>query len=160
MVAQVGYSVAGRSRGWVTLCAVCTVHVETMSASFLVEAQNHGRWFVSGFASKPLVRFLRFGLKTGGGCFLQFSLKTGGSSFPGLGLKPDSSGLVIYVSKSPRRFLGLGFKIKQGLVCRLQHKTDGGRTVQNTRRDLVACFAWKQVALGFKILIGSHSLPL
>jgi hypothetical protein len=23
--AQVGYSVAGRSRGWVTLCAVCTM---------------------------------------------------------------------------------------------------------------------------------------
>jgi hypothetical protein len=34
--AQVGYSVAGRSRGQVTLCAVCTVHKETRSANFLV----------------------------------------------------------------------------------------------------------------------------
>jgi hypothetical protein len=40
MVAQVGYSVAGRSRGRVTLCAVCTGHVETRSTSFLVEPQN------------------------------------------------------------------------------------------------------------------------
>jgi hypothetical protein len=37
MVAQVGYSVAGRSRDQVALCAVCTMHVETRSASFLVE---------------------------------------------------------------------------------------------------------------------------
>jgi hypothetical protein len=37
MVALVGYSVAERSRGRVTPCAVCTWHVETMSAGFLVE---------------------------------------------------------------------------------------------------------------------------
>jgi hypothetical protein len=37
MVAQVGYSVAGRSRGRVAPCAVCTVHVETRSVGFLVE---------------------------------------------------------------------------------------------------------------------------
>jgi hypothetical protein len=37
MIAQVGYSVAGRSRGWVTPYAVCTVHVEMRSADFLVE---------------------------------------------------------------------------------------------------------------------------
>jgi hypothetical protein len=37
MVAQVEYSVARQSRGWVTSCAVCTVHVETRSAGFLVE---------------------------------------------------------------------------------------------------------------------------
>jgi hypothetical protein len=70
MVAQVGYSVVGRSGGRVTSCAVCTVHVETRSASFLVEPQNKGqrfvsglpskplRWFVSDLASKPLERFL------------------------------------------------------------------------------------------------------
>jgi hypothetical protein len=34
-------------------CADCTVHVETRSASFLVEPQKQGRWFVSGLASKP-----------------------------------------------------------------------------------------------------------
>jgi hypothetical protein len=54
MVAQIRYLVAGRSRGWVALCAICTVHIEIMSASFLVEPQNQGRRFVSGLASKPL----------------------------------------------------------------------------------------------------------
>jgi hypothetical protein len=58
MVAQVGYSVARRSRGQVALCAVCTVHVEMSSTCFLVEPQNQGRRFVSGLASKPLGRFV------------------------------------------------------------------------------------------------------
>jgi hypothetical protein len=114
MVAQVGYSVAGRSRGRVTPCAVCIVHVETRSMSFLVEPQNQGRWFVSGLASKPLGRFLVglaskpvvtvsaglaskfiatvflwFGFKTSGGGFLQFGLKTGGDCFSLFGLKTD-----------------------------------------------------------------------
>jgi hypothetical protein len=38
--AQVRDSVAGWSRGQVTLCAVCTVHKETSSADFLVEPQK------------------------------------------------------------------------------------------------------------------------
>jgi hypothetical protein len=42
-----------------------------------------------------------------------------------LGLKTDSSGLVIWVSKSPRWFLSLGLKTKQTSVYRLRHKTDG-----------------------------------
>jgi hypothetical protein len=58
MVTQVGYSMAGRSRDRVTPCAVCTVHVETRSTSFLVEPQNQGRRFVSGLVSKPLGQFL------------------------------------------------------------------------------------------------------
>jgi hypothetical protein len=57
MVAQVGYAVAGQSRGRVVPCAVCIWHVETRSAGFLVEPQNRGRRFVSGLASKPLGRF-------------------------------------------------------------------------------------------------------
>jgi hypothetical protein len=57
MIAQVEYSVAGRSRGRVAPYVVYTVHVETMSADFLVEPQNQGRWFVSGLFSKPLGRF-------------------------------------------------------------------------------------------------------
>jgi hypothetical protein len=64
--AQVEYSVVERSGGWVTMCAVCTVHMETRSAGFLVEPQNYGR------------------------------------RFSGLGLKTDSSGLVVWASKSPR----------------------------------------------------------
>jgi hypothetical protein len=93
MVAQVGYSVAGRSRGRVALCAVCTGHVETRSTGFLVEPQNQG-----------------------------------GGGFPGLGLKTGSSSLVIWASKSLRRFLGLGLKTKQTLVFGCATKlTEGGR---------------------------------
>jgi hypothetical protein len=35
--AQVGYSVAGQLRDRMTSCVVCTVHVKTRSADFLVE---------------------------------------------------------------------------------------------------------------------------
>jgi hypothetical protein len=58
MVAQVGYSVVGRSGGQVTPCAVCTVHVEMRSTCFFVEPQNQGRQFISGLASKPIGRFV------------------------------------------------------------------------------------------------------
>jgi hypothetical protein len=91
-------------------------------------------------ASKPVV------------CFLVEPQNQGGGEFSGLGLKTGSSGLVIWASKSPRRFLGLGLKIKQTLVCRLRHKTDGGRSARDTCRDLAACLAWKQVWLGFPSL--------
>jgi hypothetical protein len=43
------------------------------------------------------------------------------------------TGLVIWASKSPRRFLGLDLKTKQALVCRLRRKTDGGRSVLDMR---------------------------
>jgi hypothetical protein len=49
-------------------------------------------------------------LKTKVDGFLQFGLKTGGDGFLGLGLKTGSSGLVIWDSKSPWWFIGLGFK--------------------------------------------------
>jgi hypothetical protein len=71
----------------------------------------------------------------------------------GLGIKIDSSGLVIWVSKSPRRFLGLSLKTKRILVCRLRHKTDGVRLTQDTHRDLAACFTWKQAGLWFLNLV-------
>jgi hypothetical protein len=58
MVTQVMYSVVERSRGRVTLCAVCTVRKVTRSVDFLVEPQNQGGRFVSCLASKPLRRFL------------------------------------------------------------------------------------------------------
>jgi hypothetical protein len=44
--------------------------------------------------------------------FLVEPQNQGGGGFPGLGLKIGSSGLVIWASKSPRRFLGLGLKTK------------------------------------------------
>jgi hypothetical protein len=161
MVAQVGYSVAERLRGRVAPCAVCTWHVETRSAGFLVEPQNQGRWFVSGLASKPLGRFspvwpqnwwrrfLPVWPQNRWSGFLVEPQNQGGGGFPDLGLKTGSSGLVIWASISPRRFLGLGLKTKWASVCRLRHKTDGGRSAWDTRRDLAACLASKQVWLGF-----------
>jgi hypothetical protein len=91
-------------------------------------------------ASKPVVGFLIEPQNQGGG------------GFPSLGLKTDSFSLVIFASKSPQRFLGLGFKTKWALVCRLRHKTDGGRSARDTHRDLAACFTWKEVWLGFPSL--------
>jgi hypothetical protein len=56
--AQVRYWVTGWSGGWVTPCAVCTVHEEMRSVGFLLEPQNQGRRFISGLASKPLGWFV------------------------------------------------------------------------------------------------------
>jgi hypothetical protein len=169
MVAQVGYSVAGRS---VVRCAVYIVHMETRSADFLVEPQKQGRRFVSGLASKPVatvssgltskpaatvstglaskpattvfaglaskpVVTVFSGLASKPAAMVFFSLASklvvtvcpglaskpmvgflvepqnqGGGGFPGLGLKTGSFGLVIWASKSPRRFFGLGLKTK------------------------------------------------
>jgi hypothetical protein len=64
-------------------------------------------------------------------------------------LKTDGSDLVIWVLKSLQQFLGLDLKTKWMTICRLRHKTDGGRTAWDTRRDLAVCFGWTQVALGF-----------
>jgi hypothetical protein len=84
-----------------------------------------------GLASKPVVGFLVEPQNQGGG------------GFPSLGLKTGSFGLVIWASKSPRRFLGLSLKTKWASVCRFRHKTNGGRLAWDTLRDLAACFAWK-----------------
>jgi hypothetical protein len=74
-----------------------------------------------GLASNPTIDFLVEPQNQGGG------------GFPGLCIKTDSFCLVIYASKSPRRFLGLGLKIKWASICRLRHKTDGGRSAWDTR---------------------------
>jgi hypothetical protein len=84
--------------------------------------------------------------------FLVEPQNQGGGGFSGLGLKTSSSGLVIWVLKSPLLFISLGLKINQTSVCRLRYKTDVGRSARDTRRDLAACLAWKQVWLGFPSL--------
>jgi hypothetical protein len=94
-----------------------------------------------GLALKPVVDFLVEPQNQGSG------------GFPGLSLKIGSSGLVIWGSKSPRWFLGLGFKTKWASVYRLHHKTNGGRLARDTHRDLTACFTWKQIWLGFLSLV-------
>jgi hypothetical protein len=86
--AQVGYSVTGRSRGRVTLCAVCTVHKETRSMGFLVQPQNQGRRS-PGLTSKPVATVLVVWPQN-------HSL-----GFLGLGLKTGSCGLVIWPIKPP-----------------------------------------------------------
>jgi hypothetical protein len=89
-----------------------------------------------GLASKLAVGFLVEPQNQGGGGFSDLDLKIG------------SSGLMIWASKSLRRFLGLALKTKWASVCRLRQKTDGERSARDTRRDLAACFTWKQVWLG------------
>jgi hypothetical protein len=98
---QVGYSVAGRSRGWLMLCAVCTMHEDTRSTNFLVWPQNQWQQFLLVWP------------------------QNGGFMFPGLGLKTGIYGLVILASKLQRWFIGVGLNTKLATVCRLHHKTNG-----------------------------------
>jgi hypothetical protein len=102
----------------------------------------------SGLVSKPAATiFSDLALKLVATIFSSLALKLVATVSLDLASKP--MGLVICASKSPQRFLGLGLKTKQASVCRLCHKTDGGRSARDTRRDLSACFTWKQVWLGF-----------
>jgi hypothetical protein len=115
----------------------------------------------SGLASKPavtvfsslaskLVATVSPGLSSKSAVdFLVEPQNQGGGGFPGLYLKTSSFGLVIWASKSPQRFLGLGLKTEQTSVCRLHRKTNGERSARDTRQDLAACLARKQVWLGF-----------
>jgi hypothetical protein len=82
----------------------------------------------SGLSSKPAVGFLVEPQNQGGG------------GFYGLGLKIGSFDLVIWASKSPRQFPGLGHKTNLASVYRLHHKINGGRLARDTCRDLVSCF--------------------
>jgi hypothetical protein len=93
MVAQVGYSVAGRSRGRVAPCVVCTWHMETRSADFLVEPQNQ-RWTVCEW----------FGLKTTRTVFIGLASKLVATVFSSLASK-----LMVTVSWSgPQNHMGSG----------------------------------------------------
>jgi hypothetical protein len=106
----------------------------------------------SGLASKPVATIslgLASKLVVG---FLVEPENQGHGGFLGLGLKTGSYGLVIWALKSLRRFLGLGLKTKQAMVCQLCHKTNERGMAWDTRQDLVACFVWKQVELGFSSL--------
>jgi hypothetical protein len=86
-------------------------------------------------------------------CFLFEPQNQGRWFISGLGLKTGSYSVVIWASKSPRRFLGLCLKTKRAMVCRLCHKTDRKmKMAWGTRWDLAAWFAWKQVGLGFPSL--------
>jgi hypothetical protein len=115
----------------------------------------------AGLASKPVVTFFsslasKLVMTVSPGLalepvigFLVEPQNQGGVGFLSLGLKTDNFGLVIWGSKSPRRFLGLSLKTKWASVCRLRRKIEGGRSMRDTHRYLAACFAWKQIWLGF-----------
>jgi hypothetical protein len=75
----------------VTLCVVCTMHVEMRSECFLIGPQNQGRRFVSALALKPLGQFSPVDLKTGGDGFSWFCLKVSGSGFPFWASKPATT---------------------------------------------------------------------
>jgi hypothetical protein len=85
----------------VTPCAVCTVHMEIRSVSFLVEHQNQGRRFVSGLVSKSLEQFVSGLTSKSLGRFLLVWPQNRWLGFHAWGLKTGSCGLVIYASKSP-----------------------------------------------------------
>jgi hypothetical protein len=69
-------------------------------------------------------------------CFLVEPQNQGGGEFPGLVLKTGSCGLMIWASKSPRRFLNLGIKTKWVMVCQLPLKIDGRMRRRRTRHEL------------------------
>jgi hypothetical protein len=101
MVAHVRYSVARRSGGRVTPCAICTVHVEMRNAGFLVEPQNQGRRFVSGLASKQLARFVSsLASKPLGTVFFGLTSKSVATVSPSLASKPVASSFPVCASKS------------------------------------------------------------
>jgi hypothetical protein len=147
------------------------MHKEMMSVGFLVEPQNQ---FVISLASKPLGRFLNGLASKALGWFSPvwpqnwwrwfllvwsqnwwwvswLSLKTKVvEGFP-IWTSKLQLGLMIWASKSPRRFLGLGLKTKWAMVCLLHLKTDGRAMAWDTYRGLAACFALKQVGLRFSV---------
>jgi hypothetical protein len=89
MVAQVGYSVVGRSRGRVTSCAFCTVHVETRSVGFLVKPQKSSSTVCQWFDLKTTGMICQwFDLKINGTICQWFDLKIIGTVFSGLTSKP------------------------------------------------------------------------
>jgi hypothetical protein len=138
--AQVGYSVAERSRGRVTLCGLHYAQWDE-ECEFLGLALKPRSTVSLCLASKPMATVLVV--------WPQNHLL----GFLGLGLIIDSCDLVIWPTKAPQWFLGLGLKTKWAMVCQLRHKINGRmKTTWDTRRDLAACFAWKQVGLWFPSL--------
>jgi hypothetical protein len=165
MVTHVGYSVAGRLRGRVAPCVIYTVHVETRSASFLVEPQNQGQWFdlkttgtvshrfepqnrwrrfVSGLASKPLVRFLA-GLPSKPVATVSVGLasKPVATVFSGLASKPVATVFSSLVSKlvttvSP----GLSSKPAVGFLVEPQNQGGEGFPGLSLKIDSFGLVIW------------------
>jgi hypothetical protein len=131
MVAQVEYSVAGRSRGRVAPCAVCTWHVETRSAGFLVEPQNQGGGGFPGLA-----------LKTGSSGLVIWGLKITATvswfwsqnqvGF-GLSVTPQNRRREIGVGHASKSSSLLGVEASLARVSQSGLKTGGGATTGGAR---------------------------
>jgi hypothetical protein len=78
---------------------------------------KHAATVSGGLASKPVVTVSPDLASKPVVGFLVEPQNQGGGGFPSLDLKTGSSDLMIWASKSPRRFLGLTLKTMQTLVC-------------------------------------------
>jgi hypothetical protein len=142
----------GLKTTWTIFTGLASKLVATVSGSLalkLVATVSSGMTskpaatFFSSFASKLVATVSPSLASKSAVGFLVEPQNQGGGGFSSLGLKTDSFSLVIWVSKSPRRFLDLGLKTKWASVYRLHHKTDRERSAWDTRRDLAAYFVWK-----------------
>jgi hypothetical protein len=96
--------------------------------------------------------------------FSSLASKLVATVFSNLASKPVATVSPDFASKSVMGFLvepqnhggggfpGLVLKTKRAMVCRLRYKIDRRVMRWDTRRDLVACFTWKQVRLEFSSL--------
>jgi hypothetical protein len=123
MVAQVGYSGAGRSRGRVALCVACTWHVETRSADFLVEPQNQGGGGFSGLGLKITATVSWFGPQN------QVGL--------GLSVAPQNRRREFGAGHASRSGSLLGVEASLARVSQSGLKTGGGATTGGAR-DTIA----------------------
>jgi hypothetical protein len=137
-----GFSLVWASKPMVKVCE--WFDLKTIRTVFIGFASNSVTMVSGGLASKPdatvfsslaskLVATVSPSLASKPAAdFLVEPQNQGGGGFPGLDLKTGSFGLVIWSSKSPRRFLGLGVKTKRASVYRLCQKTDGERSARDT----------------------------
>jgi hypothetical protein len=119
VVTQVGYSAARRSRGRVTLCAVCTWHVETRSAGFLVEPQNQGGGGFPGLGLKITTTVSWFGPQNQVGF--------------GLLVAPQNRWREVSVGHASRSSSLLGIEANLARVSQSGLKTGGGATIGGAR---------------------------
>jgi hypothetical protein len=99
MVAQVGYSVVRRSRGRVTPCAVCTVHMETRARVSWLSLKTTGT-VSSDLASKLMATvFSGLALKSVVMIFSSLVSKLVATVSPGLTLKPVVLGFPVWALK-------------------------------------------------------------
>jgi hypothetical protein len=135
--------------------AVCGLHRahRDEKRKFLGCASKPGVTVFSSLASKPVVTvFSSLTSKPVMTVFSSLASKLAATVSPGLVSKSVDRVSQFGPQNWQLRFVDLGLKTKRASVCRLYHKTDRGRMAWDMYRDLVACFFWKQVVIGFSSL--------